>query len=70
MRWCIKSRSRPREIQEEGDKEEGGIKKQEEGDSERSDDDGQPDGKKSSLKKDGLEKKTFDKLEKSPEVKK
>jgi hypothetical protein len=26
-----------------------------------------PDGKKSSLKKDGLEKKNFDKLEKSPE---
>ena len=35
-----------------------------------SDDDGQPDGKKSSYKKDGLKKKTFDKLEKSPEAKK
>jgi hypothetical protein len=39
-------------------------------DSEDSNDDDQPDGKKSSRKKDGLEKKTFDKLEKSPETKK
>ena len=30
----------------------------------------QPDGKKSSLKNKGLEKRTFEKLEKSPEVKK
>ena len=43
------------------------ITRHEEGDSERSDNDEQPDGKKSSLKKDGLEKKNFDKLEKSPE---
>ena len=32
-----------------------------------SEDEAQPDGKKSSLKKDGLKKKNFDKLEKSPE---
>ena len=43
------------------------MKRQEEGDSERSDNDDKPDGKKSSLKKDGLDEKNFDKLEKSPE---
>ena len=36
-------------------------------DSKDSNDDDMPDGKKSSLKKDGLEKENFDKLEKSPE---
>ena len=40
------------------------------GDQEDSNDDDLPEGKKSSYKKDGLEKKTFDKMEKSPETKK
>ena len=37
-------------------------------DSKDSNDDDMPDGKKSSLKKDGLEKNTLSKLEKSPET--